>query len=339
MDDRVVADLLAHQDQVISRGQVLEAGGNDNEIARRLRRREWAQHLPGVYAAHTGPLSRDQHEWVAILYYTPAALTGPSALRRFGVRVGRDLERPDGQGTVHLAVALDRRVAERPGITLSRIKRFHKDVQENLSPPRVRLEQAVLDVVATTRTERAAVAVLCDAVQSRRTTPERLLLALDKRPKLRHRALARRILRDVSAGACSVLEQEYLSRVERKHGLPAGTRQRRVVAGRSPTYRDVEYLHVNTVVELDGRLGHDRALDRWDDLERDLDSATAGSITLRLGWGQVLDACRAAAGVARVLLARGWEGRPRACSATCPVASISGAQPAPGAGQPPRIDR
>ena len=133
------------------------------------------------------------------------------------------------------------------------------------------------------------------------------------------------------------MEREYLLRVERPHALPAGSRQRRVRIGRSSAYRDVEYVQHDTIVELDGRLGHEAATDRWSDLERDIESAVAGSLTVRLGWGQVLAPCRVAAAVHRVLVTRGWTGRPSGCSPTCPVSRIDGAEHAPGARQTPQI--
>ena len=85
------------------------------------------------------------------------------------------------------------------------------------------------------------------------------------------------------------------------------------------------YPGQDTVVELDGTLGHERARDRWKDLDRDVASAVGGAITVRLGWGQVLEPCRTAAGVASILVARGWEGSPRPCSPTCEVARLGGA--------------
>ena len=328
---------MALQEHVVSRAQVLARGGNDNDIARMLRRREWSQVHPGVYVDHTGPLTRGQREWAAVLYCAPAALTGRSALRRYGVRTGRDLEPTQADGVVHLAIDRERRVGNRDGIVLRRTQRFNADVLENYSPPRMRLEHAVLDVAADSPDPSGAVAVICDAVRSRRTTADRLLGALESRSRVRHRSLLREILADAASGAHSVLEREYLTRVERPHGLPTAHRQRRVRLGRAPAYRDVEYLPYATIVELDGRLGHELTLDRWDDLERDIHALSAGSLTLRPGWAHVLEPCRLASGVARILIIQGWGGPARACSPTCPVASISGAQPAPDAGRTPRI--
>ena len=90
-----------------------------------------------------------------------------------------------------------------------------------------------------------------------------------------------------------------------------------------------------TVVELDGRIGHEGVEDGWADLDRDLASAVAGDLTLRAGWKQVLDECRLAAIVAQVLVRRGWPGPPRPCRPDCAVASVdwSGSS-APGAEDP-----
>lgn len=97
------------------------------------------------------------------------------------------------------------------------------------------------------------------------------------------------ILEDVAAGVCSTLEHRFLVDVERAHGLPVAERQRGVgVPGRNRAYCDVRYVGLATVVELDGRLGHEWAEGRWQELDRDVDSAVRGDITIRLGWGQVL---------------------------------------------------
>jgi hypothetical protein len=325
--------VLAQQEHVVSRAQVLELGGTDRDITRLLRRRVWAQVHPGVYVDHTGPPTREQHEWAAVLYCAPAALAGRSALRRYGVRLGRDADKDEPADLVHVAVARHRRVESRPTIRTVRLSRFEDDVLTNLSPPRVRLEMVVLDLAAASD-EMDAVAVISASVQGRRTTPDRLLAALELRPRLRHRSLLRRVLVDVASGAYSVMEREYLLRVERPHGLPIGNRQRHVRRGRSNTYRDIEYVGLEVVVELDGRLGHELARDRWDDLERDLDSLVAGAVTARLSWAQVLDPCRTAHAIAALLVSRGWDGAAKPCSPTCPL--IGGVQLAPGASQTPQ---
>ena len=78
--------MLALQYGVISRRQVLAAGGRDHDIARQLRRRIWARVHEGVYVDHTGEPSRKQLAWAAVLYHWPAALDGAAALEAHGVR-------------------------------------------------------------------------------------------------------------------------------------------------------------------------------------------------------------------------------------------------------------
>jgi hypothetical protein len=117
----------------------------------------------------------------------------------------------------------------------------------------------------------------------------------------------------VAAGTNSALERRYLRDVERAHGLPEGRRQGRAASGGKSAYRDVHYERERTLVELDGKLGHDGTEDRWDDLDRDVASAVDGDLTVRVGWRQVLDACRLAEPVGAILKARGWEGDVQPC--------------------------
>ncbi len=309
-----MADLIAQQRGVISRRQVLELGGTDNDLRRLVRRRRLTRVHDGVYVDHTGPLSDDQRWWAAVLRCAPAALSGHSALDAHGVR---GHHRPDDP--VAVCVAAERYLAPVPGVRLVRIHDFAARCQLNLSPPRMRVEDAL--VVEASRRARpdAALAVIADAVQQRRTTAGRLAETLERLPRARHRQLLITILEDVASGAYSVLEQRYLTQVERPHGFPVADRQRQVRVGKTVAYRDVDYVDHATTVELDGRVGHEESLDLWADLDRDLATATAGGITLRVAWGQVLEPCRLAACVGGVLHARGWPGPLRSCGPGCPV--------------------
>lgn len=196
------------------------------------------------------------------------------------------------------------------------------------SPPRLRVEPAALLTASREATQDAAVAVLAEAVRGGRTTAPRLVSALDAFPRLPRRALLREVLVDVGAGAQSPLEWRYLRHVERAHGLPTGERQvteaTQVVDDEvvQVVRRDVRYRDHETVVELDGVLGHAATLDRWADLGRDLVAALHGSVTLRPGWQQVLEPCRLAVVVGAVLGARGWRGSPTPCGEDCAVRTV-----------------
>lgn len=319
MDERVIAELLMLQSGVISRAQVLDAGGCDHDIARHLRRRIWARIHDGVYVDHTGEPSWKQRAWAAVLYYWPAVLDGASALKAHGVRA-TGARHPSTR--VEVAIDRTRSVTGLDGIDVTRRADFDNQAQLNPCPPRVRVEHALLTVASRSRSEDGAVGVLADACQGRHTTPDRLLDVLRQRQRLPRRRVLLSVLEDVTNGAYSVLERRYLLRVERPHGLPAGTRQRKVRAGRRVHYRDVDYVGLATIVELDGRIGHETMSDRWADLDRDVEAAVRGALTLRIGWSQVLDPCRLAAAVARILVARGWAGSPRPCQPGCAVAEV-----------------
>ena len=317
MDESAAARLLARQGGVISRRQVVGLEGTDNDIERMRRRRLWSPVHPGVYVDHTGPLTWQQRAWAAVLYYFPAALAGSSALRAHGVRTGAGT----ADGPIVVTVDRSRRVRPISGVRVLRIRGYTEAVLDNRCPPRLRLEHALLDEAAEARDDDEALAILADACQARLTTPQRLVDTLAGRTRLRRRRWLGDVLTDVADGAYSVLERRYLRDVERAHRLPTGRRQCLVRHHEATSYRDVEYSDSGVVVELDGRLAHERTQDRWSDLDRDVDAAAGGAITVRLGWRQVLQPCRTAARLARILRARGWAGQPSPCSATCLLAS------------------
>ncbi|MGZ4437111.1 MAG: hypothetical protein ACXVW6_05700 [Nocardioidaceae bacterium] len=181
-------------------------------------------------------------------------------------------------------------------------------------------EEALLDESARCASPADALALIADACQQRRTTPALVRNALAGRDRLRRRPWLLRVLDDVGAGALSVLERGYLRKVERAHGLPRGSRQSEECTADGTVHRDVHYRSLGVVVELDGRLGHELARDRADDMDRDLLAATDRLLTIRLGWRQVEErACVTAARLATVLRHRGWTGSPRPCGPSCPV--------------------
>lgn len=306
--------LLRDQDGVIARRQAMSAGVTRTDVARRLRRREWVTIHAGVYVGHTGEPTWQQRAWEAVLYSWPAGLSLDSALRAFEGPGHRDRD----SAVIHVAVERHRHLVVPPGVRLHRVARLQNRVLWNLGPPRMRYDDAVLDLAAQAPSDVAAIARLADAVGARRTTAQRMLAALDERPRLARRAWLGSVLDDVADGACSVLEQGYLTRVERAHGLPRGERQHPAVTEGRSMFRDVVYAEQGLVVELDGRLAHDSAAARDRDLERDLDAAVTRVGTVRLGYGHIFDrGCSTAVKIGRILRARGWAGAVLLCP-DCP---------------------
>ena len=307
---QTVGETLHLQAGVIARFQALGAGLSDADIRRMLRRREWARVHPGVYVDHTGPLPWLQRAWAGVLVAWPAALSHESALHAV-----RRVSRPDPSRHEPIQIAVDRQRALRAprGVVAHRLSHFDDVVSGHTHPPRVRLEHAALDVAAEAPDEQAAVVTLADLVQARHTTADRLLAALAARPRIARRPLLVTVLGDVAAGTCSLLEHDFLTRVERAHGLPRAQRQVHE-SRRGSVFRDVVYQAFGLVVELDGRLFHDSARARDLDLDRDLDAALDGLLTVRLGWGQAhVRPCDTASRLGRLLRQRGWSGSPRPC--------------------------
>jgi hypothetical protein len=309
-------EVLRDQAGVIARRQALEAGLTSHDVRRLLRRRAWVAVHPGVYVDHTGPLTWLQRAWAGVLHAWPAALCGESALRAVEGPGRRE------DSTIRVAIAADRKIVDRPGLRVQRMVHLDERTLWNLGPPRLRYEEAVLDVALEAPSDLAAVGVVAQACGGRRTTSARLARALAARERSSRRRFLGGVLVDVAEGACSVLEHAFLVNVERAHGLPRGERQHRVTATLGVVYRDVTYED-DLDLELDGRLHHDSVEQRDRDLDRDLDSAVANRLAVRLGYGQVVDrACVTAGRIAMLLRSRGWTGTPKPCGPDCDLRGI-----------------
>ncbi|WP_148574068.1 type IV toxin-antitoxin system AbiEi family antitoxin domain-containing protein [Nocardioides caldifontis] len=309
---QAIRPFLDDQSGVVTRKQALAAGLAPHDLARLVRRRELAPLHPGVFVDHTGQPTFLQRAWGGVLLLEPAALAGHSALRAFEGPGSARAAQP-----VQVVVAWERRVRPPAGIEVARCRAFEERVQWNLGPPRLRYEEAALDVAAEATSDLAALGELSRVIQSRRTTAARLQVAVERRTRYPRRRWIIDVLGDVAAGTCSVLEHGYLHRVERPHGLAPARRQVRDRVGPGVVYRDVLY-ECGVVGELDGRLFHDTTAQRDRDYDRDLVVAGDGGLTVRMSYGQVFDrACWTAFHIGRVLARAGWTGTFRRCGPTC----------------------
>jgi hypothetical protein len=307
-------ELLTRQAGVVSRRQVRERGLRDHDIARRLRHRDWAIVHAGVYVDHTGAPTWLQLAWAAVLYAWPAALSHGSAIRV----VEGPSRREGGVEPVHIVVDQARTLVSPVGVQIHRGRDLDGRVQWHRSPPRVRYDDAVIDVAASAGDELAAIATLAQAVSSRRTTATRLALTVGQRQRLRRGRWMRAVIQDIADGTCSVLEHGYRHKVERAHRLPSARLQVRGVGRGGAVYRDAAYAAQAVVIELDGRLGHDDARGRDRDFDRDLSALLDGQLTVRLSYGQVFTRpCWTAGRVAALLQQRGWAGEPTPCGPGC----------------------
>lgn len=308
--------LSIRQAGTLSRAQILAHGCTDEWIGHRLASQRWQRVHRGVYATFTGRLTWPARCWAATLFYgNGAALAGPTAIA-LALR-----QEPVDRRTIVVAVDHDRRVTEPEGIELWRVSGLTTHVQPAREPARMRLESAVLLTASRARTPDDAIATIADACQSWRTTAERLCTTLSELPSnLRFRRVLSEILADVATGAYSYLEVQYLRRVEKPHGLPTGSRQRVVRQGRYVWLRDVEYVGLDVITELDGRLGHETYDDRCNDLDRDNHASRNGKHTARAGYRQVIATpCATAQVVGDLLRAGVWRGQLRRCGPECTI--------------------
>lgn len=276
-----------------------------------LRSGRWQPLQRGVYATFSGRPSRDAELWAAVLRVGPeAVLSHQTAAELDGLTSKRS-------ALIHVTVPRNKHVDPILGVRLHRSERLAEARHRSRIPPRTRIEETVLDLTQTAKSIDGAFGWLCQACGSRLTTPELLITALAKRPKVRWRGILLSALEDIDEGAQSVLEVRYVRDVERPHGLPRARRQAKLTRRSGRIYLDNLVERYRTCIELDGKAAHPVA-ERWRDIARDNASAADGIITLRYGWSDVAERpCQTAAQIGAVLRSRGWTGQATPCSRSC----------------------
>jgi hypothetical protein len=305
-----IGRVFDEQAGAVTRRQIIEAGLTMETVRAHLRAGRWSRAYPGVYWTFSGPPPRPATLWATLLTAgRGAVLSHETAAELPGL-----LDAP--AETIHVSLPPDRRVRALPGVRL-----HHRCAAPVAAPARAPARTGVVDTVVdltqTAGTVDDAISWLVRACGRRLTTPVRLRAGLEARSRLRWREALLTAVADVGAGCHSLLELRYLRDVERPHGLPAGSRQRRRQTGEATAYRDVEYDEFWLIVELDGRAAHlDPRRDRW----RDNAAATQGWSTLRFGWADVnTRGCETAMVVAAALRRAGWPGTPARCGTACRI--------------------
>lgn len=288
----------------MSTAQAESAGMTRHVIARCLADGNLSPVVRGIYAVDSAPPTFEGLAWAGCLVAGEGSKVGGAAaahLSRLSDAVPDTLDVVvSGGRSVRRDDARWRFVREQGGVL--------RAAGPGL-PPRLSVEDTVLDLCESC-SEPEVVGWVSAAVQRRLTTPERLQRRMTGRPRVRHRALIAKLLKDVAVGAESPLEVAYLNGVERAHDLPRGVRQLNPGSG----YRtDVDYDPYPLLVELDGRLGHEE-MGRFRDMDRDNVHVVLGRATLRYGHADVFTRpCAVAWQVADVLVRCGWGGLMTRC--------------------------
>ncbi len=301
------------QENVLTREQLIEHGTTVSQIRAQVRARRWRQIHPGVYYLSNGPITRGAELWAGLLWAGDGGVLGfESAAEVVGLTPFRSVGSP-----VTVVVRWERRARTRPGIVVRRRRHLARMIRRGM-PPSTTVEHTVLDLASESPSVRDAVGWITAAYRLHLTTPDALAAALRSRVRLRRRRLLESLLITVPDDTESPLEVEYHLRVERAHGLPRAKRQVRANLGGRRIRRDVDYDEYGTVVELDGRLGHDDPQHRFRDMDRDNETTVEGKRTLRYGAADVFGGpCRVARQVGGVLARAGWTGTLRTCGPNC----------------------
>jgi hypothetical protein len=310
--------LLDGQEGVITVSQAVSAGMSDKGVRDQVRAGRWQMLHRGVYATFTGTPGRRAELWGVLLRFGPdAVLSHQTAAEMWGLLNGVF---PVIHVTVRHGSSPDR-YGKIAGIIIHQSRSLERARHPALTPPRTRVEETVLDLIDCARDFDEAYDWICRAIGRRRTTAARIRTALAARPRIRWRQEIELALGHAHGGALSVLELRYVRGVERRHRLPAATRQARIRHATGNRYLDNLYAEYRACVEIDGATAHPED-EQWRDKRRDRwNAAHEGIDTIRIGVPDLINQerqCRTAADVAGWLSGRGPQvGHP--CGPECPV--------------------
>jgi hypothetical protein len=306
-------ELPTAQGNVIARRQSESSGIEVRVMRTRLSNGRWQRLQRGVYAAFSGEPSRETALWAALLRAGPdATLSHQTAAERHGL-----IDKPNALISITVPASRHPAQVKIPGVVIHRSDSILRTMHPAMLPPCTRVEDTVLDLIQVASTFDDAYAWICRAIGRRRTTAQRIRLAMNARKKMRWRREITLALGDAEGGALSVLEYRYVHRVERPHGLPVARRQARIRQGTGSKYLDNLYEPFAVCVELDGTAAHP-ADEQWRDKRRDNANTVGGLLTLRFGLLDLGERrCETAAAVATLLRSRGWTGSLRTCGRGC----------------------
>lgn len=303
---------VPRDEPVVTLDELFTAGWSMAQIKWQVSSGRWQRPYRGVYVTFSGPIPTPLLIEASVRYAGEGA---GSSHATAGAFYGFCRPTPG----VHVTVPDSRQVAKQPGLIVHRSRILTEMVG---NPPRTTPERTVCDLLKAICSADQALALVTEAVRSRRTTSSRLREAIIEMPNVRWRSVCLDVMPEVAGGAHSLLELKD-STIRRRHGLPRGKRQKRRDAD-GVEYLDVMVEEYALHVELDGRAGHDRVEEEWRDMRRDNRSEVLQLRHLRYGWADVVHRpCEVAIEQAVILRQQGWRGRFKRCP-DCPRVLPSG---------------
>ncbi|MFI7081852.1 type IV toxin-antitoxin system AbiEi family antitoxin domain-containing protein [Micromonospora sp. NPDC049903] len=264
------ADLAEHQQQIVSRAQLLAAGFDDMYLYRQTRRGLWQRVLPATYALVTGILTDEQRRISAALYAgTEAQLTGLAALIWYG------FQQSPRTDAVHLVVPHHARRTSAGFAVISRALTLDSRARATPFYPVCSPARAVVDAARGLRQLRPVRAVVAEAVQRGYAD----LADLDeeiRRARRSRTALVRKAFAEVTQGARSAPEAELRDCLAASTVLPEVLWNPRLrdAAGRAVPTPDGYLPEAAVALEVDSQEYHfrpgdwARTLDRHNELSR-----------------------------------------------------------------------
>jgi hypothetical protein len=300
IDEEAFAELVAEQDAVLDYGQLLGCGWNYDAIAHRVKRKDWQVLVTRVVLTTSGVPTQRQRLRAALLHGGEG-----SALTAFAGCELYELKAIPGSDLVHVAVLAGK--APRS----DRFVRILPTTRPYLSIDRgglraVAAPRAVTDACLQMRSQNDVRALVAEAVQRRRASPDALARELKAAP-VRGSRMLRQALSEVLDGARSAPEGVLLLALQARSDLPPYEMNANVYDehGRWLACSDVVFRRQRLLVEVDGAAWH-LSPERWAaDLERHTRLESAGWTVLRYPASRVFnDAGGVAAEIAECLRRR-----------------------------------
>lgn len=201
--------ILRSQDKVITREQALKCRLSSRAIDHRIRPGgPWQRVLPGVYLAHTGPITLYQQQIASLLYAgDKSALTGVIATRWHG------LDRREVTA-IDVLVPVDERRQSRGFVRVTRTSRMPEDLRRKKAVRFVPAARAVADAARNMTRLDDVRAIVANALQLNRCSFQELMTELAEGPSAGSRFLSM-ALAEVSDGARSNAEIDLHKLIDR----------------------------------------------------------------------------------------------------------------------------
>jgi hypothetical protein len=260
--------LIARQDGIASRAQLLAAGVDDRAMSRRIRAGQWRRVLTGVYQIGPETLTLERRRIAAALYAGPRGqLTGSATLLKYG------FTSPLASDRIHVLMPHEMHRRSTGFVVIQRTLSMDDETRDvglyQITSP----VRAVVDACRLLSDLQVVRAIMTEAVQRAFVSIEALDEEIHRAARSRT-ALARRVLPEIVAGVRSAPEAELRVITSRSTILPTvlwnpclvnaqGTRLPRPDAWIPDAAMGLE---VNSWTYHAGRDGWDSTLSRSNDL-------------------------------------------------------------------------